>query len=451
MATDQPSGSDDPAQHHDRSAEQSHQHTSDHGNRPGQARAPAETRSRAEYAADARGAGWGDQTSRSGSQPPGRPGDAPARPDSGTGRGSSHRTVESDQRDKPSAHRPEQPGDRGQDRGPAETRSREAYGAEMHAHGWDSQRIGEGEQRSGKPSSHSQEQPGDRGATQHGTTGDVGRAEQADRPGAERAPQRDYPSGASPGPAAESGLTSPQNETHPQDRGTNEGTDGPDGHESRADAEESDGHDGAGDPSGIHSRDEPGISAETVASRDDAASSAADPGGFPERDTARPGDEPADLRRDLAGPAAQGDGDRDSAERVTVEGKVIEVTHNRADGIWIEGLPGEMPHRIGDVLASPHEDKRARGDRFFRKAVENADDLLDSAEKNINLGHDALQRPPTHTEIPVSVPSSGHEVPHHEIDAESVATAGLTVGVLCWAAGEWISRKMRGLDDAGHR
>ena len=70
MATDQPSGRDDPDQHpQDRNAEQGHHHSPDHKHQPGQARAPAETRSRTEYAADVRGAGWSDQPASAARQP----------------------------------------------------------------------------------------------------------------------------------------------------------------------------------------------------------------------------------------------------------------------------------------------------------------------------------------------------------------------------------------------
>jgi hypothetical protein len=137
-------------------------------------------------------------------------------------------------------------------------------------------------------------------------------------------------------------------------------------------------------------------------------------------------------------------------ETVTIDGKEIVVTHDRADGLWAEGLPGEPPGRVGDVLAGANEAERARGERLFRKAIEHGDNLLDSMEKNINLGHDAL-RPPVHAEVPVSVPGSGHDVPHHEIDAGNAATAALTLGLLTWAAGNWVARKLKGNEDAGHR
>ena len=82
MATDQPSGSDDPGQHPDRHAEQGRQHSPDHGNRPGQDHAQAGTRSRSEYAATVRGAGWGDQSAtqpRESSEGTSRASDTPAR------------------------------------------------------------------------------------------------------------------------------------------------------------------------------------------------------------------------------------------------------------------------------------------------------------------------------------------------------------------------------------
>jgi hypothetical protein len=130
-------------------------------------------------------------------------------------------------------------------------------------------------------------------------------------------------------------------------------------------------------------------------------------------------------------------------EKVYVDGKEIEITHKPADGIWVGGLPGEAPDRIGDALVGPEDDKRTRSDRFFHRAVEKGDDLLDSIEKNVNLGADAMRRPPTHAEIPVQGAHHVREVHHHELDAGSVATAGLAVGVLAWAGGRWIHRRLR--------
>jgi hypothetical protein len=137
-------------------------------------------------------------------------------------------------------------------------------------------------------------------------------------------------------------------------------------------------------------------------------------------------------------------------ETVTIDGKEIVVTHDRADGLWASGLPGDPPYRVGDVLTGAEEPEPARGEKLFRKAIENGDDLLDSMENNVNLGHDAL-RPPVHADVPVPVPGSGHDVPHHELDAGNAATAALTLGLLTWAAGNWAGRKLKGTEDAGHR
>jgi hypothetical protein len=62
-------------------------------------------------------------------------------------------------------------------------------------------------------------------------------------------------------------------------------------------------------------------------------------------------------------------------------------------------------------------------------------------EKNVNLGFEILQRPPTHAEIPVQVSGYTPEVPHHDIDPGSLATAGLALGLPCWAGGHWIRDK----------
>ena len=119
----------------------------------------------------------------------------------------------------------------------------------------------------------------------------------------------------------------------------------------------------------------------------------------------------------------------------------MKVTGNADDGIWVEGLPGEPPRQIGDLLVSPQDDERSRGDRLFGKAVDNAGDLFDSIEKNISLGFEAFQRPPGHAEAPV--PASHHtpEAPPQP-DAGNLATAALVLGYLAWAAGRRIHGRM---------
>src|ERR1022692_4762849 len=136
VSTGRPSGDEDDGQR-DRRAEQDHQHGQDHGDQPAPAKAPAETRSREEYADDVRSAGWGDQPAgrdRDGHDGGGRAvggghgrgnGDAPEGADrahgpGGAGSENGHRS----EHERPQETR--DPGDAGGGREPAEPRSRGA-------------------------------------------------------------------------------------------------------------------------------------------------------------------------------------------------------------------------------------------------------------------------------------------------------------------------------------
>jgi hypothetical protein len=131
-----------------------------------------------------------------------------------------------------------------------------------------------------------------------------------------------------------------------------------------------------------------------------------------------------------------------AVETVDFEGHPLEITGNANDGIWIEGLPGEPPRQVGDLLVSPEDDKHSRADRLFGRAVDSAEDLFDSVEKNASLGFEVFQRPPVHAEVPVPV---SHYTPEAQPapDAGNLATAALALGYLSWAAGRWIHGRMR--------
>jgi hypothetical protein len=137
-------------------------------------------------------------------------------------------------------------------------------------------------------------------------------------------------------------------------------------------------------------------------------------------------------------------------EKAYVDGHEIEVTGDPADGLWIQGLPGEVPDKAGDVFASPEKDASAkpRGDRLFNKVVEVSDDLLDSAEKNVNVASQLIERPPTHAEVPVSVHRHTPEAQHHAPEVGGLATGVLALGIMLWAGGRWISRRLEGAHDA---
>jgi len=152
-------------------------------------------------------------------------------------------------------------------------------------------------------------------------------------------------------------------------------------------------------------------------------------------DTAAPGagDTDSQATTEKRGPA------RHDARQVSFDGKEIDVTSNAADGIWIEGLPGEAPDRVGNVLASPDEQK-SRAENLRNKFYENADGIFDAAEKTTNRIDQIFQRPPTHTIV--SVPESAHHMPesaHEAADVGHLAVAGLMLGVLAFEA----SRRIR--------
>ena len=146
------------------------------------------------------------------------------------------------------------------------------------------------------------------------------------------------------------------------------------------------------------------------------------------------GEQPRDL--DDADNATGGD------DKAYVDGREYDVTHKSADGIWVSGLPGEMPGtpygdpygtaRVGEVLPGDAP-PRSRADRLFSTFCERGDDLVDIAEKGLNEMQDILApRPPTITEAPVHVSQAALEMPYNEIDAGSMATALLAFGVGVW-------------------
>lgn len=98
------------------------------------------------------------------------------------------------------------------------------------------------------------------------------------------------------------------------------------------------------------------------------------------------------------------DADGDAAAKLQEPGKVyvdgheIDVTGDPADGVWIQGLPGDVPDEIGAVFASPEKDRpeKTRGDRLFDQAIEVSDDFFDTVEKNANVVSQIFDRPPVH-------------------------------------------------------
>jgi hypothetical protein len=146
------------------------------------------------------------------------------------------------------------------------------------------------------------------------------------------------------------------------------------------------------------------------------------------------GEQPQDL--DDAGKLSSG------PQKAYVDGREVDVTHQPADGVWVSGLPGEMPGtpygdpygtaKVGEVLTGA-ESPRSRPDQLFSMFCERGDDLVDIAEKGLNeMQHILGPRPPTLTEAPVQVRYAQPDTPYHEIDAGSMATSLLAFGVAAW-------------------
>lgn len=150
------------------------------------------------------------------------------------------------------------------------------------------------------------------------------------------------------------------------------------------------------------------------------------------------GDHPGDgmVGADQGATSAQDHRDADlQPETITFENKDIEVTHNAADGIWIEGLPGEPPTRIGDVISSPEESGRSRIESFREELTKDAEDLVDMGGKWTDLLRDTLGAPPptnsmTHSRAPETTASG----PEHGISAGHGAEALLTLTIVGAAA-----------------
>jgi hypothetical protein len=121
-------------------------------------------------------------------------------------------------------------------------------------------------------------------------------------------------------------------------------------------------------------------------------------------------------------------------ERLTFEGKPVEVTHDAADGIWIEGLPGEAPKRIGEVLSEPGNE-RSRIQNLRAELNEGAGDIVEESGKWTDLLRDAFGNPPPTHSITYN-PSPEMAVTQQErgINAGHSVEAALTLAIVGAAA-----------------
>lgn len=118
-------------------------------------------------------------------------------------------------------------------------------------------------------------------------------------------------------------------------------------------------------------------------------------------------------------------------ETITFDNKDIEVTHNAADGIWIEGLPGEPPARIGDLVPSAEDPAQGRGEKLRKEFNKEAEDISDTAGKWADHVQEILDNPrPTHSMTHNRSPETAITGSDHGINAGQGAEAVVMLAVV---------------------
>jgi hypothetical protein len=138
---------------------------------------------------------------------------------------------------------------------------------------------------------------------------------------------------------------------------------------------------------------------------------------------------------DYSDVSAGPNGSQPEAEKIIFGGKELEVTHNAADGIWVEGLTGDPPARIGDVLSTPEEGERSRIENLREELNKDAEDIIDMGGQWTDLLRDAFgPPPPTHTMTQHRSPEMAAGRPEHGISAGHGVEAALTLAIAGTAA-----------------
>jgi hypothetical protein len=131
-------------------------------------------------------------------------------------------------------------------------------------------------------------------------------------------------------------------------------------------------------------------------------------------------------------------------ETVMFENKDIEVTHDAADGVWIEGLPGEPPTRIGDLLSSAEDPARNRADKLRKEFNKEAEGITDTGAKVADLIQEIMDNPrPTHSMTHSRAPDMATPGAEHGISAGHGVEAMLTLSLVGAAAVHKICERWR--------
>ena len=162
-------------------------------------------------------------------------------------------------------------------------------------------------------------------------------------------------------------------------------------------------------------------------------------------DDALPVDHLADVRSRM--------GTEVSSATEWADGHEIAVTRDPKDGVWIPGLPGEVPDEAGDVLAGSEspEEKRSRSRDFAGELVRNTEHLFDEVNEVSDVSYKVLHPPEGKAEVPVPAHGPVLESTPHETPVGGMMTGMLAAGIGLWIAGEKLREwRTRGKAGAGH-
>ena len=162
-------------------------------------------------------------------------------------------------------------------------------------------------------------------------------------------------------------------------------------------------------------------------------------------DDALPVDHMADVRSRM-GPGAM-------PATEWADGHEIEVTRDPKDGVWIPGMPGEVPDEAGDVLAGSEspEEKRSRSRDFAGELVRNTENLFDEVNEVSDVSYKVLRPPEGKAEVPVPAHGPVLESTPHETPVGGMMTGMLAAGIGLWIVGEKLREwRTRGKAGAGH-
>jgi hypothetical protein len=134
------------------------------------------------------------------------------------------------------------------------------------------------------------------------------------------------------------------------------------------------------------------------------------------------------------------------------DGHAIEITRDPKDGVWIPGLPGEVPDEAGDILAgSEAPEERSRSRDLLGELTLEAEDVFDETEQVSNDVYKLLHPPEGKAEVPVPAHGPVLESTHHETEIGGMVSGVLAAGIGLWIVGEKLHEwRTRGKAGAGH-